>query len=91
MWNIIEGPIEVAPIADHRRFLCVIEKGEKRQEVYAEISGTAAACNPRTLPSPVDEMVVTEGRAAVERYLADDDPPGVIQIHTLGWRPVVAA
>lgn len=88
MWNIIEGPIPVAPLADHDRYLYVIERGAERRELYAELSGTVAACAPETLADPVGEMVTTRGRAAVERYLSDDEPPAIVRIHSAGWQPL---
>jgi hypothetical protein len=88
MWNVIEGPIPAAPQADHHRYLYVIEREADRRELYVELSGTVAACAPETLPDPVGEMVTTNGRAAVERYLNDEEPPGIVRVHTAGWEPV---
>jgi hypothetical protein len=88
MWKITEGPTLVEPLADHHRYLYVIERGVERRELYTELSGTVAACAPETLPDPLGELVTTHGRAAVERYLIDDEPPAVVRVHTAGWQPV---
>src|SRR4051812_38990555 len=88
MWQVVEGPASVAPLADHHRYLYMLQRGKERRELYVELSRTLAACAPETLPSPLGHMVTTRGLLAVERYLSDDEPPVIVQVHTEGWRPI---
>lgn len=94
MWTIIEGPEEIPPLKDHHCLRFVIERGEDRRELFVEISGTAAACDPDTLPSPVGDAVRTNGLDAVQRYVEEanrdgTEPPSTIEITTTGeWKRI---
>jgi hypothetical protein len=63
----ITGPASVAPLADHHRFRFIVLDDDGKSEIYVEISGTAMACEPDALPSPLGEVVRTRGRCLVER------------------------
>ncbi len=89
VWQILSGPELVAPIADHRRLRFVIGSDLAVRELYVEISGTAAACAPDSFPSLIGEAVRTDGRDAVERYLAQGEPPAIIRISTTGMEPSI--
>ena len=89
VWEILSGPELVAPIADHRRLRFLIGSDLAVRELHAQISGTAAACAPDSLPSPIGEAVRTDGRHAVERYLAEGEPPAIIRISTTGMWPSI--
>ena len=90
MWQILSGPELVAPIADHRRLRFVIGSDRAVRELHVEISGTAASSAPGSLPLPIGDAVRTDGRDAVERYLADGKPPAIIRISTTGMSPSIA-
>lgn len=87
MWDVVRGPELVAPLADHRRLRFTARQAGEVREIFVEISGTAAACNPDTLPFPISEIVRTDGAHAVEHYLAVGDPPAVISVSTTGCSP----
>jgi hypothetical protein len=90
MWSVVQGPELVVPLADHRRLRFVVERGEEAREIFVEISGTAAACDPYALPYPVSAAVRTDGLSAVEHYLAEGDPPAIIEVGTNGiWSSIV--
>jgi hypothetical protein len=68
MWQILSGADLVVPLADHRRLRFVVGSETAVREVYVEISGSAVASDPKTLPSSIGEAVRTDGRDAVKRY-----------------------
>jgi hypothetical protein len=41
------------------------------------------------LPSPISDAVHTDGRHAVERYLAEGEPPAIIRVSTTGTWPSI--
>lgn len=83
-WLIVSGPEVVAPAGDHHRFSYALARGDENRAVVVEISGTAMACDHRSLPSPVDDDVRSHGRSAVERYLDRVEPPAKIVVSTSG-------
>src|SRR3954452_344008 len=84
-WTIHSGPQLVEPYADHTRYQYVLERGEDTRDVFVEISNTAAAVDPATLPSPIDEAVKSKGETLVARNLHRLDPPVRIAIHSRRW------
>ena len=90
VWEILSGPQLVAPIADSPSPAILIGSDLAVRELHVEISGTAAACAPDSLPSPIGEAVRTDGRDAVERYLGEGEPPAIIRISTTGMWPSIA-
>jgi hypothetical protein len=90
MWEMLSGPELVDPVADHRRLRFVVGSEQAMRQVHVEISGTAAASSADTLASPIREAVLTDGRDALERYIAGGDPPPVIRLTTTGIWPSIA-
>jgi hypothetical protein len=57
------------------------------RRVFVEVSGTAHGVDPEHLPRDTRDAIESEGRSEVEKFLAADDPPRVIQCATDGCRP----
>lgn len=97
MWRIIEGPEPVAPLGDHHRFRFVVERNDARRELFVHISGTVAASDVDTLPSPIDEAVRTNGLDTAQRYVDEINrdgtaPPSAIEVNTTGeWLQIAPA
>jgi Nucleotidyl transferase AbiEii toxin, Type IV TA system len=83
-WAIVSGPVEVPPVADHRRYHYVVERRDERQDVFVEVTGTASAADPRMLPSPLDEAVRTRGASELVRLIERGVAPARIVISTRG-------
>lgn len=81
-WSLVSGPAEVPPLADHRRYQYVVERRDERREVFVEVTGTAAAVDPHTLPSPLDEAVTSRGASELLRLLERGVAPTRIVIST---------
>ena len=81
-WTIVSGPEEVPPVADHRRYHYVIERRGERHDVFVEITSTAAASDPRTLPSPLDEAVSSRGVSELVELIERGVAPARIVIST---------
>ena len=90
MWQILSGADLVVPLADHRRLRFVVAARPPCARCTSRFSGSAVASDPKTLPSPIGEAVRTDGRDAVERYLAEGEPPATIRISTTGMWPSIA-
>jgi hypothetical protein len=84
-WKLQRGPELVAPLGDHTRYRYVLAQGEDTRDVFVEISGTAGAVDPATLPSPLDEVVSSRGASLVNANLDRIEPPARIAVHTAGW------
>ena len=54
------------------------------RHVFVEISGTAGGTDPEHLPGDTADAIASEGRSEVEKVLAEEDPPRVIQCGTDG-------
>jgi len=83
-WTIASGPEEVAPVADHTRLRYVLRRDGEEREVFVELSGTAWASEPDSLPSPLDDVVRSRGRLEVERHLDRHEPPSRLIVTTGG-------
>ena len=81
-WTIVLGPEEVRPLADHARYRYVFERDDDTQEVFVEITGTAAATDARTLPSPLDDAVSTRGASELVDLAERGIAPARIVIDT---------
>jgi hypothetical protein len=85
-WEVTEGPERVNPQGqDSALFSYTVRKGKEVRTVVVAISETLMASNRDVLATPLDLIVTTEGRAAVEdtiRY--DRDPPKRITVSTAG-------
>jgi hypothetical protein len=82
-WDLVNGPRRARPVGDGQRWGYVFagDRGEQC-ETFVEVSGTAAATDPNTLPSPLDEAVRTRGRSVLENSPRRSEPPAVIFVST---------
>src|SRR5437763_4108483 len=80
-WQIVRGPVQLEPSADHHRFLFALrsERGGLTP-VFVEFTNAIWASEPGMLPPDVADAVRTSGRSAVEGYLREEEPPRVISI-----------
>lgn len=86
MWRITAGP-DPGPWEgrDATGWRWQIERNQnEHRRLLVEVSGTAMAVDPATLPPDVRAARDTEGRSAVEAILNRDDPPGRIGFTTDG-------
>lgn len=81
-WRVIGEPQQVSSVRDGVRWRYVMERddGKRRDDVFVELSGTAAASAPESFPSPLDEAVGTRGRSVLERGADRVEPPSVVWI-----------
>ncbi|UUY03016.1 hypothetical protein LRS13_20415 [Svornostia abyssi] len=85
-WNIVGAPEQVLPLGAHDRYEISLEKDGAVRELFVQISYTAAACDPRTLPSPIGDLVRTRGGAFLDdRQLSRVEPPLLLVVSTLGY------
>jgi hypothetical protein len=82
LWTVISGPEEVLPVADRRRYRWVVARGEDRREVFVEVSGSASATEPSSLPFPLEEAVRSRGASELVKLLDRTEPPARIVIDT---------
>jgi len=61
------------------------------RRVFVEISGTARGTDPEHLPRDTADAIATQGQSEVEKVLAEEEPPRVIQCGTDGCYPEQAA
>jgi hypothetical protein len=54
-------PGEHCAAGDHHRFRFIVLDDDGASEIYVEISGTAMACEPDALPTPLGEVIRTRG------------------------------
>jgi hypothetical protein len=87
-WRIVDGPVEVEPTGDHVRFAFHLSEGAQTLPVFVEISGSANASDPETLPGPVRDAIRTNGRSAVEHRLVRVVPPTRLVVTTAGIRTI---
>jgi hypothetical protein len=87
-WTISSGPEQLAPLADHVRFHYCVALGQEAKDVFVEISGSAMASDPGSLPSPVGEAVATRGRSVLECHLDRAEPLANIVISSSSVRVV---
>lgn len=86
MWILTEGPTEVPSARDSRVFAYAIERDGIKRMALVELSGTVMACEPETLPSPIDDAVRSNGETLLRSVLAArDEPPRRIVVNTTGW------
>ena len=82
-WLLEAEPEQVRPIGDGERWRYVVHDGAgERRDVFVELSGTVAACDPSGLPSPIDEAARTLGRSVIEASVDRLEPPAVITVTT---------
>lgn len=85
-WRITDGPDPASRASvDATGWRWQIERAEgENRRLLIEVSGSAMAVDPRTLPDDARNARETEGRSAVEGILERDDPPGRISFSTHG-------
>jgi len=84
-FEITAGSVEAQPEArDSRVFLWRYRRGEIEQDVYVVISATAMASATEALPFPIDAIVATRGRSAVEDSLKRGHNPTRIAVDSSG-------
>jgi hypothetical protein len=74
---------------DASGWLWEIEKDGESRRVLVEITGTALAVAPETLPEDTRDAISSEGASEVTKVLDADDPPRVIACGTGGCRHVL--
>jgi hypothetical protein len=80
LWVVVGGATPVPATADHQRFELVFGRGDDRRQVFLEITGTAAACEPSTLPPAVAEAIATRGLSVAPLLLDRVEPPAKIVV-----------
>lgn len=87
-WAIESGPLaQKAPDRDGQVFFYVIGNRaapNSRDSVEVRFSGSALASGTEALPPQVVEAIADQGRAAVNRFLAEGPPPRIIEVGTAG-------
>jgi hypothetical protein len=83
VWKIVAGPLEQQSFADSKRLLYIMERSGVRTGVEIEISRTAMACDPDTLPSPVDDAVRTLGASVIAVHALKPQLPACIKVNTV--------
>lgn len=82
-WSIVSGPDSVSSTADQSLFRYVVRRGDEEREVFVELTGTVARTEPKTLPSPHDEHVRSQGRSILEAAAGRREPPARMVVSTL--------
>jgi hypothetical protein len=67
-----------------RGWLWAITRGDRDAQVLVEISGTAWASDPLSLPEDTRQALETDGRTELLKVLDEDEPPGVIHCGPTG-------
>lgn len=70
--------------ADAEGWLWEIQRGETARRVLVEVTRTALAVRPSTLPGDTEAAITTEGHSEVTKLLQMDDPPRVVTCGTAG-------
>ena len=84
-FEITAGSVEAQPEArDSRVFLWRYRRGEIEQDVYVVISATAMASATEALRFPIDAIVASRGRSAVEDSLRRGHSPTRIAADSSG-------
>lgn len=77
-----------ASMGDHLRLRYVLGSEDETRDVFVEISRTAEAAEPATLPAPVDEAVARGGRSVIESQLNRTEPFAKVVITSTSVRSV---
>ncbi|RKQ86066.1 hypothetical protein C8N24_4075 [Solirubrobacter pauli] len=84
-WAIVDGPNELQPLADHRRFRWDLRRGEAKRTIVVELSGSVLASEPAFLPSMIADAVESYGRSAIEQKCLDArDATSILKVTTTG-------
>ncbi|MEX2032711.1 MAG: hypothetical protein WEA81_07570 [Dehalococcoidia bacterium] len=85
-WRIASGPLP-GPWEgkDVVGWLWTIEREEQTKQILIEVSGTAMAVAPETLPDVTKQARETRGLSEVKRLLKAEEPPSRITLGTTGY------
>jgi hypothetical protein len=72
------------PGGDARGWLWEVTRGHQVARIVIEISGTAWASDPSSLPEDTRRALETDGRTELLKVLEHDDPPRVIHCGSNG-------
>jgi hypothetical protein len=89
MWEIAGN---LGPYArsgyDASGWLWEIERGKEAKRVLVEITGTALAVTPDSLPDDTRAAIETEGESEVGKVLNFEEPPRIVVCGTAGCRQI---
>ncbi len=87
-WEITGGPY-AGPWFERDSVAWVWElqrsEDDEPGRIIVEVSGTAMAVTPDSLPTETREARATQGRSEVEKHLTDDELPPLITLGTTGY------
>jgi hypothetical protein len=84
-WEIIEGPTEISPSdVDVTLFRFRVKREDEERTIIVAIANTLMASVRETLTTPLDYIVATKGRAAVEDALSRGTTPERITVNSSG-------
>jgi hypothetical protein len=81
-WEVVGDAEEMPSGADGERWRYILRSDSEERDVIVELSGTVAATEPATLPSPLDEAARTKGRSVVEAGATRIEPAARILVHS---------
>ena len=82
--QILDGPVELASDRDARLFQYRVTRGNGERNVFVSISGTLMACASETLAIPLNAIMATKGRSAVEDSLRSGRNAAQITVNAMG-------
>jgi hypothetical protein len=66
----------------------VLANADEQREVFVELSGTANASEPESLPSPIGKAVATQGRSVIESRLQRVEPVSRLVVTSTAVRSI---